>query len=97
MRDFFKIFDRRYSAVNLRDESSPNNNNNNEDNVQYLQQIDFNHRKRKKSLQASRSIQQGFTIIDLFFNVRKSGRRYPKCKFYLKEIWKPMFGNVDFF
>lgn len=83
MRDLFKLFDRRYSAVNISDTSSPNNTNNNiiaEDNLQYLQQIDFNHRHRKKSLQASRSLKQGFTIVDSFFSQRKRGRRYPKCK-----------------
>lgn len=84
MRDLFKLFDRRYSAVNLNDAPNNTNNNNNttEDNLQYLQQIDFNHRQRKKSLQASRSIKQGFTIVDSFFSERKGGRRHPKCKFY---------------
>lgn len=85
MRDLFKLFDRRYSAVNASDGNFPtntNNNNTDEDNLQYLQQIDFNHRRRKKSLQASRSIKRGFTIVDSFFSQRKSGRRYPKCEFY---------------
>lgn len=87
MRDLFKLFDRSYSAVNASDGSFPcstNNNNNNteEDNVQFLQQIDFNHRHRKKSLQASRSIKQGFTIVDSFFSQRKGGKRYPKCEFH---------------
>lgn len=85
MRDLFKLFERRYSAVNDSDGHFPHNNNNNntstgEDNLQYLQQIDFNHRRRKKSLQASRSIKQGFTIVDSFFSQHKSGRRSPKCK-----------------
>lgn len=82
MRDLLKIFERRYSVVNVSDMNFPSNINNNtvEDNVQYLQQIGFNHRKKRKSLQASRSIKQGFTIVDYFFTVRKNGRRYPKCK-----------------
>lgn len=81
MRDLFKLFDRRYSAVNISDASPPTNNNSMaEENLQYLQQIDFNHRQRKKSLQASRSLKQGFTIVDSFFNQRKGGKRYPKCK-----------------
>lgn len=83
MRDLFKLFDRRYSAVNASDGNFPNNTNNNnadEDNLQYLQQIDFNHRRRKKSLQASRSIRRGFPIVDSFFSQHKSGRRHPKCK-----------------
>lgn len=88
MRDLFKLFERRYSAVNASDgnftRNNMNNNNNNntdEDNLQYLQQIEFSHRRRKKSLQASRSLKQGFTIVDSFFSQHKSGRRYPKCKF----------------
>lgn len=84
MRDLFKLFDRRYSAVNASDGNFSNNTNNNnntdEDHLQYLQQIDFNHRRRKKSLQASRSLKRGFTIVDSFFNQRRSGRRYPKCE-----------------
>lgn len=85
MRDLLKIFERRYSVVNVRDNNFPSNINNNtvEDNVQYLQQIGFNHRKKRKSLQASRSIKQGCTIVDSFFSVQKNGRRYPKCKLEL--------------
>lgn len=82
MRDLFKLFDRRYSAVNVNDTSSPIPTKANiaEENLNYLQQIDFNQRQRKKSLQASRSLKQGFTIVDSFFNQRKDGKRYPKCK-----------------
>lgn len=77
MRDLLKLFDRRYSAVNVNDTSVPNAT---VDNLNYLQQIDFNQRQRKKSLQASRSLKQGYTIVDSFFNQRKGGKRYPKCK-----------------
>lgn len=81
MRDLFKLFDRRYSAVNISEGSPPI------DNLQYLQQIDFNQRHRKKSLQASRSIKQGFTIVDSFFGQPRDGKRYPKCKcFDLKQL-----------
>lgn len=86
MRDLFKLFDRRYSAVNISESNPPSNV---DDNLQYLQQIDFNHRHRKKSLQASRSLKQGFTIVDSFFSQRKGGKRYPKCKlhFYYFDIF----------
>lgn len=84
MRDLLKLFDRRYTAVNASDGNFPtntnNNNNTDEDNLQYLQQIDFNHQRRKKSLQASRSIRSGFTIVDSFFSQHESGRRHPKCE-----------------
>lgn len=83
MRDLFKLFDRRYSAVNMRESSPPSNV---DDNLQYLQQIDFNHRHRKKSLQASRSLKQGFTIVDSFFSQRKGGKRYPKCKLHFNHF-----------
>lgn len=89
MRDLFKLFDRRYSAVNASDGNFPtntNNNNTDEDNLQYLQQIDFNHRRRKKSLQASRSIRRGFTIVDSFFSQQKNGRRQPKCEFEITKF-----------
>lgn len=80
MRDLLKLLDRRrYSAVNINDVNVLKNSAK-EDNVQYLQQIGFNHRKKRKSLQASRSFKQGFTIVDSFFSVGKGGRRYPKCK-----------------
>lgn len=81
MRDLFRLFERRYSAVNLNEAPNNTSHTTTEDNLQYLQQIDFNHRQRKKSLQASRSIKQGFTIVDSFFSERKSGRRHPKCKY----------------
>lgn len=90
MRDLLKLFDRRYSAVNASDGNFPtntNNNNTDEDNLQYLQQIDFNHRRRKKSLQASRSIRRGFTVVDSFFNQQKNGRRHPKCKFFYYKVF----------
>lgn len=90
MRDLFKLFDRRYSAVNASDGNFPtntNNNNTDEDNLQYLQQIDFNHRRRKKSLQASRSIRRGFTVVDSFFSQQKNGRRQPKCKFQYYQVF----------
>lgn len=88
MRDFLKLFDRRYSAVNSSDTVAPNNNNSDnnnynntaEENLHQLQQNGFSQRHRKKSLQASRSIKQGFTIVDSFFNQRKGGKRNPKCK-----------------
>lgn len=85
MRDLFKLFDRRYSAVNVNDSNAPNllRDNTTEENLQYLQQIEFNERQRKKSLQASRSLKQGFTIVDSFFNQRKGGKRYPKCKIFI--------------
>lgn len=85
MRNLFKLFDRRYSAVNANDSNAPNllNTNTTEENLQYLQQIEFNERQRKKSLQASRSLKQGFTIVDSFFNQRKGGKRYPKCKIFI--------------
>lgn len=76
MRDLLKLFDRRYSAVNISDVEPPIT----VDNLQYLQQIDFNRRHRKKSLQASRSIKKGFTIVDSFFSQRRDGKRYPKCE-----------------
>lgn len=82
MRDLLKLFERRYTAVNASDfPTNTNNNNTEEDNLQYLQQIDFNHRRRKKSLQASRSIRSGIKIVDSFFSQQKSGRRHPKCEF----------------
>lgn len=82
MRDLIKLFDRRYSAVSVNDTSLPNATKVNAtvDNLNYLQQIDFNQRQRKKSLQASRSLKQGYTIVDSFFNQRRDGKRYPKCK-----------------
>lgn len=88
MRDIFKLFERRYSAVNTNETSFPlaDNNNTTEENLQYLQKIDFNHQQRKKSLQPSRSIKRGFTIVDSFFAPRKGGRRYPKCKLYIVYI-----------
>lgn len=92
MRDLLKLFERRYSAVNISDTSLPSNTNHNslaEDNLQYLQQIDFNHRHRK-SLQASRSIKQGFTIVDSFFSQRKGGRRHPKCKNHIAFLLNKM-------
>lgn len=82
MRDLFKLFNRHYSAVDVNDSPVSNNGNNNsaEENLNYLQQIDFNERSRQKSLKASRSMKQGFTIVDSFFNQRKGGKRSPKCK-----------------
>lgn len=82
MRDLFKVFNRHYSAVDVNDTPVSNNANSNsaEENLNYLQQIDFNERNRQKSLKASRSMKQGFTIVDSFFNQRKGGKRSPKCK-----------------
>lgn len=73
MRDLFKLFNRRYSAVNISDGNAP------VDNLQYLQQINFNQRHRKKSLQANRGF-RGLTVVDSFFSQRRDGKRYPKCK-----------------
>lgn len=79
MRDLFKkMFERRYSAVNVSDKDNPYGATV-EENIQHLQQIGFNHRHRK-SLQASRPLKHGLSIVDSFFNERKSGKRYPKCK-----------------
>lgn len=82
MRDLFKLFNRHYSAVDINDSHVPSNasSNSTEENLNYLQQIDFNERNRQKSLKASRSMKQGFTIVDSFFNQRKGGKRSPKCK-----------------
>lgn len=90
MRDLFKLFDRRYSAVNVNDTAPPTNNSNRtvaEENLHQLQQNGFDQRQRKKSLQASRSLKQGFTIVDSFFNERKGGKRYPKCKSITTHIY----------
>lgn len=79
MRDLInKIFERRYSAVNASDNPYGATV---EENIQHLQQIGFNHRHRK-SLQASRPLKHGLSIVDSFFNERKSGKRNPKCKIF---------------
>lgn len=84
MRDLLKIFNRRYNAVNATDSANPNPSA--EENLQHLQQIGFSQRNRKKSLQATKPLKRGLSIVDSFFNQRKGGKRYPKSKttfFYL--------------
>lgn len=81
MRDLLKLFHRRYSAVNVTENNNPNPSA--EENLQHLQQIGFNQRHRKKSLQATMPIKQGLSIVDSFFNQRKGGKRYPKCKNFI--------------
>lgn len=78
MRDLLKLFNRRYSAVNATDNATPSPSA--EENLQHLQQIGFDQRHRKKSLQATMPLKQGLSIVDSFFNQRKGGKRYPKCK-----------------
>lgn len=78
MRDLLKLFNRRYSAVNATEQINPNPSA--EENLQHLQQIGFDQRNRKKSLQATMPLKQGLSIVDSFFNQRKGGKRYPKCK-----------------
>lgn len=78
MRELLKLFNRRYSAVNAADNNPPNPSA--EENLQHLQQIGFNQRHRKKSLQAAIPLKQGLSIVDSFFNQRKGGKRYPKSK-----------------
>lgn len=86
MRDLLNLFNRHYSAVNAIENNNNNNNNDNnqnpsaEENLQQLQQIGFNQRHRKKSLQATMPLKQGLSIVDSFFNQRRGGKRYPKCK-----------------
>lgn len=76
MRDLFKFFERRYSVVNASDNAQ---NQTVDDNLQHLQQIGFNQRHRK-SLQATRPLKRGISVVDSFFTQRKGGKRNPKCK-----------------
>lgn len=80
MRDLLKLFNRRYSAVNATDNINPNPSA--EENLQHLQQLGFEQRNRKKSLQATMPLKRGITIVDSFFNQRRDGKRYPKCKIH---------------
>lgn len=77
MRDLMKLFQKHYSAVNISD--GPNNNCSAEENLEHLQKIGFNARHRK-SLQATRPLKGGLSIVDSFFSKRSAGKRYPKCK-----------------
>lgn len=76
MRGLLKLFERRYSAVNVSENPNPTT----EENLLHLQNIGFNHRHRK-SLQATKPLKQGLSIVDSFFNQRsRGGKRVPKCK-----------------
>lgn len=82
MRDLFRFFERRYSAVNVIDTALPRLKKINpaQENLNCEQHIDFIKKQRKKSLQANRSLNPGSTIVDSFFSQRKDGKRQPKGK-----------------
>lgn len=92
MRDLINLFQKHYSAVNISD--GPNNNCMPEENLEHLQKIGFNARHRK-SLQSTRPLRSGISIVDSFFSKRTAGKRYPKCEYQTFNLFR-LFSFVMF-
>lgn len=75
------ILSRHYNVVHQFDPNQQNNNNNQENLVQE-QQLPQNILQQRRSLQAMRGFDRGFSILDSLFQRRQAGKRarWPTCK-----------------